>query len=275
MMRFLKKRKRILALGGGSARGLSNIGVLKVLEKHFGRGKLPFDMIVGTSIGSLIGAAYCAGHSPKELEEKAEKLSWPNIVDFGLHSTGLIRGGKLEGVIEEIVGDKDFEDLNIPFGLTTTDIETGEELIHTEGDLIKLIRASCSWPGIFTAVEIDGRLLCDGGLRNSIPTKAACRLGASFVAAVDPGFAVKSHRIDNPLKAIVQSFQIMGEELNMYQSRRADVTIKPVLRDVDQFDFDQAAIIIKHGEVATEKKIGEIKRKLMWKLQGCGCGARS
>ena len=260
-MPFFKKPKVILALGGGSARGLANIGVLKVLERHFGK-NLPFDMVVGSSIGSLIGAAYCAGYSAEELEKKAAKLRWPSLVDFGLYTTGLIKGDRLEKIIVDIVGEKSFEDLVIPFALTTTDIETGEELTHTSGNLVKLIRASCSWPGIFTSVKIGGRLLSDGGVRNSIPTKAACELGATFIVAVNPGFAVKSHIIDNPLKAIVQSVQIMGEELNAYQSRSADVVIKPELRNIDQFDFDKADIIIRQGEVAAEKKMPLLKRKL-------------
>ena len=263
-MRLFKKRKRVLALGGGSARGLSSIGVLKVLERHYGCGNLPFDMIVGTSIGSLIGAAYCTGCRLQDLEERARHFTWPSLVDFGLHSTGLIKGDKLENIIIDILGgSKGFEDLKMPFALTTTDLQTGEELIHTSGDMVKLIRASCSWPGIFTAVEMDGQLLADGGVRNSIPTKAACKMGATFVVAVDPGFAVSRQKIDNPLKAIIQSIQIMGEELNIYQSRRANVVIRPVLHDVDQFGFERTPYVISQGELAAEKAMHTLKRKLL------------
>jgi len=261
-MGLFRKRNRVLALGGGSARGLCNIGVLKVLERHYGRGNLPFDMIIGTSIGSLIGAAYCTGCPVEEMEEKALKFNWPHLVDFGIHSTGLIKGKKLENIILDRVGDKTFKDLKIPFALTTTDLQTGEERVHTSGDLITLIRASCSWPGIFTAVEVEGHLLADGGVRNSIPTKAACQLGSNFMVAVNPGFGIASHKIDNPLKAIVQSVQIMGEELNAYQARAANVEIRPVLQGIDQFDFDKGSFIIKEGEDAAERQMPQIKRKL-------------
>lgn len=263
-MGMFKKRKIVLALGGGSARGLSNLGVLKVLEKHFGRDKMPFDAVVGTSIGSLIGAAYCAGVPLKELEAMALKFSWPTLVDPGLYTTGLIKGDKLERVISGIIGDKGFKDMKIPFALTTTDIETGEELVHTSGDLIKLIRASCSWPGVFNAVELDGRLLVDGGVRNSIPTKAANAMGATFVIAVNPGFAVRHQRIKHLMEAIVQFIQIMGEELNTYQSKVADVVIKPELKDIDQFGFDKGETIIKQGELAAEEVISKLKRKLFF-----------
>ncbi|MFH1837499.1 MAG: patatin-like phospholipase family protein [Candidatus Omnitrophota bacterium] len=257
-----KKRKIVLALGGGGARGISNIGVLKALERHFGRDNMPFDMIVGTSIGSLIGAAYCLGVTPEELEISAGSFSWPNIVDLGLSSTGLIKGNKFEEIITKIIGDKGFDDFKIPFALTTTDLETGQERTHTSGDLIKLIRASCSWPGIFSAVEIDSRLLVDGGVRNSIPTKAAREFEATFIFAVDPGFCVKDQKINNVITALIQSVQIMGEELNSYQSKIADILIKPRLKNVDQFDFDKAKEIIIDGETEMEKNMAALEKKL-------------
>lgn len=261
-MGLFKKRKKILVLGGGSARGLSNIGVLKVLEAGYGRDRIPFDMIIGTSIGSLIGAAYALGIPLDELEEKALKFNWPNLVDLGLYRTGLVKGDKLENIVSGIIGNRGFADTKIPFALTTTDIETGEELTHTSGDLVKLIRASCSWPGIFSAVEIDGRLLVDGGVRNAVPTKAAHESGATFVLAVNPGFAVKNQKMDNVLKVLVQSIQIMGEELNAYQSGAADMVIKPELEGVDQFEFDKASMIIEQGALAAEKKMPKLKKKL-------------
>jgi NTE family protein len=264
-MGLFRKRKIALVLGGGSARGLCNIGVLKVLEKHFGRDNMPFDMIVGTSIGSFIGAAYSLGVTPEEMEERSLKFTLLKLVDIGMHPTGLIKGDKLESIIIDTIGtNKGFEDMKYPFALTTTDIETGEELVHTSGDLIKLIRASCSWPAIFSAVEINGRLLADGGVRNSIPTKAACKMGATFVLAVNPGFAVKNQKINSLMQATVQMVQIMGEELNAYQAKVADVVIKPDLMNIDQFDFDKGEVIIKQGEIAAEEAIPKLKRKLFF-----------
>lgn len=257
-----RKRKNILVLGGGSARGICSIGVLKVLERHYGRGNLPFDMVIGTSIGSLIGAAYCLGMTVEELENRANDFSWTKLVDLGMYGTGLVKGDKLEAIIRECLQDKGFQDMKIPFVLTTTDIETGQENTHDSGDLIRLVRASCSWPGIFAAVDIDGRLLVDGGVRNSIPTKAAREYGADFILAVNPGFAVKQGKIGNVLHALVQAVQIMGEELNAYQSLQADFTIKPYLKDIDQFDFDKIDYIIKVGEMTAEDSMRKIKRKI-------------
>jgi NTE family protein len=256
------RKKIALALGGGAARGLASIGVLKVLETVYGAGKLPFDMIVGTSIGSMIGAAYSAGIPVADIEKKALEFNWPSMLDFGFGRTGLLKGERFQAIIHDLIGGKRFEDLKIPFALTTTDIESGEELVHASGDLTKLVRASCSWPGFFASVEVDGRLLADGGIRNTIPTKAARKLGADLIVAVDPGFAVKKQKIDNAVKALVQSFQIMGEELNTYQARAADIVIKPFLENIDQFDFSQTEFIIQQGEIAASRRVDDILRKV-------------
>ncbi len=98
-------------------------------------------------------------------------------------------------------------------------------------------------------------MLTDGGVRNSVPTKTACALGATFILAVNPGFSVKKQKVTNVLKALVQSVQIMGDELNAYQAKAADVVIKPELGDIDQFDFGKSGIIVGQGEMAAEKKM--------------------
>ena len=171
---------------------------------------------------------------------------------------------------EKFTDKKDFKDANIPIAITTTDIETGEELVHTKGPLQKLIKASCSWPGIFPPVVIEGRKLGDGGIRNSIPVKAAKRLGATHVIAVDIGFCVKRGKIDNLFQMFMQSIQILGEELDSYQSMQADVVIKPKLHNIDQFAFQHGKEAVQDGEKAARKAIPQIKRKLklnfnLWK----------
>ena len=161
--------------------------------------------------------------------------------------------------------------MRIPTAITTTDIETGEELVHTKGDLQKILQASCSWPGIFPPIEIDGRKQVDGGIRNSIPVKTAKRMGATKIIAVDIGFCVKAGKLDNLFQMFIQSIQILGEELDHYQSMQADVIVHPKLQGIDQFAFDRASQAIRDGEEATEKVIPEMKKKLglgagLWKF---------
>ena len=261
-MGIFSRGKNILVLGGGGARGLSNVGVLKGLEKYFEFSNFPFDMIIGTSIGSLIGAAYCLGFSVSEIEKEALSFTWGDFFDVGFHSTGLVKGDRFEQFIREMVGEKRFQDMKIPFGLATTDLNSGGDHFYSSGDLIKLIRASCSWPGIFSAVEIDGKNMVDGGVRNSIPVKFAKKEGACFIVAVNPGFCIGGQKINNMIKALIQSVQIMGEELNDYQAKLANVVIKPEIGNLDQFDFSRAKFIIEQGEIAVEKNISDIRRGL-------------
>jgi NTE family protein len=259
MFDFLKKKKKVaLVLGGGSARGIAHIGVLKVIEKE----KIPIDMIVGTSMGSLIGAAYAAGVTPAAMEADAATFTANKLLDPTIPTMGLLAGEKLETAIRELIDHKTFSDCKIPFAVVTTNIETAEEIVHQSGDMIKAIRASCSWPGIFNPVRIGGKLLVDGGIKNSVPTKIARALGAEYVLAVDVGFCVKEGPIKNIFQMILQSFQITGEELNKYQSVDADCLIKVDLGHIDQVAFDKAKESIQKGTEAAELMIPQLKKDL-------------
>ena len=259
MLEFLKKKRGVvLVLGGGSARGLAHIGVLKVLERE----KIPIRRIVGTSMGALIGAAYSVGVPIKKLEEIAHRFSWRTIFDPTLPRIGLLAGKKMEKIVTELTENKNFSDCRIPLAIVATDIEKNERIVFQKGNLQKIICASCSWPGIFNPVRIDGRLLVDGGIKNSVPTRVARSLDPGYMIAVDVGFCVKEGKIDNIFQMLLQSFQIMGEELNRYQSRISDTLIKVDLGQIDQAAFNKSREAIAKGEKATEAKMGQIKRML-------------
>ena len=163
----------------------------------------------------------------------------------------------------ELTQNKSFEQCRIPIAVVTTDIEKNERVVFQKGDLQKVICASCSWPGIFNPVRIDGRLLVDGGIKNSVPTRIARSMDPGYMVAVDVGFCVKEGKIENIFQMLLQSFQIMGEELNRYQSRISDTLIKVELgHSIDQAAFDKSREIISKGEKAAEEKIEQIKRML-------------
>jgi len=259
MLQFLKKKRSVvLVLGGGSARGIAHIGVIKVLERE----KIPIHRIVGTSMGALIGAAYAVGTPVRKMEELALKFSWKTIFDPTIPRMGLLAGKKLEKVVHELTDSKNFSDCKIPLAIVATDIEKNERVIFQKGNLQKVVCASCSWPGIFNPVKIEGRLLVDGGIKNSVPTRVARSLDPGYMIAVDVGFCVREGKIDNIFQMLLQSFQIMGEELNRYQSRISDTLIKVELGDIDQVGFNRAKEAIVLGEKATEEKIAQIKRML-------------
>ena len=251
--------KITLVLGGGSARGLAHIGVLKVLHKA----KIPIDLIVGTSIGALIGATYALGIPIKKIEQIALKTRWWHLTDFVISKIGFLEGRNLGRIIIDAIENKGFEDLKIPLVVVTADIENGQRVILTSGNLAEAIRASCSLPGIFIPIRINGRLLVDGGLIDSVPVRVAQQMGASFIIASDVGFCIKKEKITNIFQMIYQSVQIAGSELNKLQGKLADITIMPQLSgEIDQMAFDKADYIINKGEEAAAQVLPLLQSRM-------------
>ena len=255
--KIFKKKKVALVLGGGSARGMAHIGVIKVLQRE----KINFDLVVGTSIGAFIGATYVLTDIAKA-EKAALRFNVKESLDFMIPpSMGLIKGDRIYAIIKEFLGEKKFSDLKIPMAVVTCDIENGEEVVFAEGALAEAVRASCSYPGIFVPQRIKGRLLVDGGIINTVPVSVARQMGADIVIAVDAGFCVQVGEIKSVFGVILQAFQITGDALNRYQTMQADVVVRPDLGAINQLDFESAKIAIQKGELAALEKLKAIKRK--------------
>jgi NTE family protein len=172
------------ALGGGAARGLSHIGVLKVLHEY---GISP-DIIAGTSIGSIIGALYAGGYDPDDMEKIVLGLDWKKLlymVDMTIPLSGLLQGKRVVLLLKSILGNITFSQLRCDFSCVATDIISGEQVVLRDGSLIEAVRASISIPGIFTPVELSGRYLVDGGLVNSVPVSICREMGADYVIGVN------------------------------------------------------------------------------------------
>ena len=210
-------------------------------------------------MGGLVATAYALGAPLERIEKVALRFTTRDIADLTLPRASFLKGRKLAKIIDKLTERKSFADCRIPVAITATNIKSGEELIFTCGNLQKILRASCSWPGFFPPVEVDGKLLSDGGIRNSVPAKWAKKLGATFVIAVRVGFSPQKIETDNIFQLMLQSIQIMGEELDKYQSKHANVTIVPDLTHHNQLDFDKAREIILSGEIAAEKSVKRIK----------------
>ncbi|MBP3431651.1 MAG: patatin-like phospholipase family protein [Clostridia bacterium] len=181
IINFLKKKPKIgLAFGGGGARGLSHIGVIKAFEE-FG---LKFDYVAGTSVGSIMGAAYASGMTSKEIYEIAKKLKVKDIRTSKLFFMPSKTEG-IENLMIETFGDINIEDLKLPFSAVAVDIKSTKELCISHGNLSKAVAGSCCVPGIFQPVEFGDRLLCDGGLQNTIPANIPRYFGCDYVIAVD------------------------------------------------------------------------------------------
>jgi NTE family protein len=179
-MEVARREKRIgLILSGGGARGFAHIGVLRVLEHT----DTPIDVIAGTSMGAILGALYANGYSAEEIYKLSQAISWRDVLDFSM-SSGLIKGEKFHQLLATHL-PADFKDLQKPLAVATTDIESGEEVFITEGDLISALRASSCYPGMFEPLQFRGRTLADGGIVNNLPVEAVAFLDATYTIASD------------------------------------------------------------------------------------------
>ena len=286
------RRLRIgLALGSGSARGWSHIGVIRVLEQA---GISP-EIVCGTSIGSLVGAAYAAGKLDR-LEHWVKNLSWQAVVgllDLKMGG-GLIEGGKLVHFLRKQLDDQHIEHLPKRFACVATDLANGREIWLREGRVVDAVRASIAMPGLFTPALNDGRLLVDGGLVNPVPVSLCRAMGADIVIAVDLNWDLLGQRkrfsdkarttllsagsskldailakirpaakatgapqsaanMPSMLDVVSTSLSIM--QVRITQSRLAgepaDVMIHPKLSIIAAMDFHRAAVAIAEGERAT------------------------
>ncbi len=239
---FHKKipRARVgLALGSGSARGWAHIGVIRALAEA----GIRVDYVAGTSIGALVGAAYASGEIDT-LEEVVLQLDWKKIVyffDVVLPKSGLIDGKKVSVFIGNNVKKINIEDLPFPFCAVSTDMNTGNEVAIQDGDIIEVVRASISVPGIFTPVKKNGTILVDGGLVNPVPVSVARKMGADFVIAVDLNHdivgkkaPVLSHENMNSDKEPVKTLPGKNKILNALNKRVRAIDI-PTLTQVRQW----------------------------------------
>lgn len=182
-----------LALGGGGARGLAHVGLLKVLERE----QIPVSFIAGTSMGGLVGSLYAAGIPLEDVSREIRRLSSVSeqlrLVDFGLTAGGLsVRGRHVYNFMADLLGEQlTFAELGIPFAVTSVDLETGRDIVIQGGLVIDAVRATISVPGVFTPVKLGDYRLVDGGVLNNVPVDVARTLGDGPVVAVDvlPSFA--------------------------------------------------------------------------------------
>ena len=286
----MQRKPRIgLALGSGSARGWAHIGAIRALEE---RGIKP-DVVCGSSIGALVGAAY-AGGELERLEKWVTGLAWTNVVrlmDLTWRG-GLIRGTRLFTLFGTILEDRDISELPIPYGAIATELHSGRELWLRHGKVLEAVRASCAMPGLFTPVIRDGAVLVDGGLVNPVPVSMCRALGAELVDAVDlswgklgpyrlskdrelaprevPGWLdklrpswvqskTKTVRDEPSIPSIFNVFMTSLDIVEMRVARSrlagepADVLITPLLPDFATMDFHRAQEAIDEGRAAVER----------------------
>lgn len=288
-----KRPKVCLVLSGGGARGAAHVGVIKVLEEY----RVPIDCIAGTSMGSLVGAAYASGTSVADMEKIMGGLSTNTLFrdkppreelqirrkqedrsllfgpELGIGSIGgtmlpqgVVSGVQLESVLRELSapGYRDFDKLPIPYRAVATNLETGQAVIFDKGELANVMRASMSVPVAIAPVEIDGKLMVDGMLVNNLPVDVARAMGADIIIAVNVGTPLaKREELGSILGVAGQMISILTEQ-NVQASiallKPSDILISPELGDFATSDFDHLPTTLPIGEAAARKVADQLSR---------------
>ncbi len=262
----LKKGLRIgMALGGGAARGLAHLGVLRFLERE----QVPLHALAGVSVGSIIAAGIAAGLDSKQLLETARTVDWKTIGGWSFSVKGFNRNDRMEKWLHESLPVRRFEELRIPLRVVATDLHTGEPVVFESGDLATAIRASCAIPGLYVPVEVDGRLLADGYLSCNLPVAQVKGMGVDVVLASAIGLEVSGAvKLNNIYQILMRSFSILSASAQQGHFRGADVVFHPQVESYSWADIESAPQLLELGEQEAEARREELEEALnpsFWK----------
>lgn len=254
-----------LALGSGGARGFAHIGVLHVLEQE----KIPIHMIAGSSMGALIAAFYGAGHSIDTMLKIAHSFQRKFFIDVTMPpKLGFIAGNRIKEFIRLFTHNKMIEELKPEISIVATNIKNGEKVVFNSGPVAEAVRASISIPGIFVPEIIDGKMLVDGGVADRVPVSVVKEMGADIVIAVDVSGLNKNPEITNIYGVILQSLDIMQQELVQNRKLLSDIYLRPPIEPFSSYAYDEIDTLVQAGEETTRKAIKKIKNVIQnWKEQ--------
>ena len=257
-------KKFALVLGGGAAKGFAHIGVIKVLEQY----NLKPDLIVGTSMGAIIGGAYAKGMESEKMEEFAKSINSNKVLDvslFNMVKEGfIVKGKKLEKIARGLLGSATHENLKIPFVAVATELSTGKQINLDKGRVWKNVLASSAIPAVFPAIKIDDKILCDGGLKNNVPATLARKIMKDAVILSIDVIGDYEKQVETGGVKVINQILNMGTLLmsqNAKQDKSAsDVYIKITQPDINQMGFNKDAIVksISNGEKAMRRNIKKL-----------------
>lgn len=246
-----------LALGGGFARGYAHLGVLQVFEAN----EIPISCLTGSSIGSILAAAYASRTPLPRIVEKCRQIRFKDFAKWRVSRFGLASNERLGALVQRFFDSKQFEDLRIPTAIVATDLGTGDAVLFKEGSISDAIRASCAFPGLFEPVQIGTRFLADGGLVAPVPTRAARELGAEIVVGVSVGLH------DGHRGAPANIFQVVSRAVSAAQKhqvetweRHADIVLRPEVGALAWDDFHRIDEAIEAGANAALLALPQVKK---------------
>ncbi|MCL6486284.1 MAG: patatin-like phospholipase family protein, partial [Janthinobacterium lividum] len=227
---------------------------------------IPAVIVTGTSAGSVVGALYAAGNSGFALQKMAFDMDEAAISDWALplfgKSSGVLKGEALQSYVNKAVGGVPLEKLKIAFGVVATDLKNGQPILFQRGNTGMAVRASSAVPGVFQPVTIAGHTYVDGGLVAPVPVRFARDMGADFIIAVNISSQTDAQKAISSMEVIMQTFAIMGQRINQFELKDADVVIQPSLGSMKGNDFNSRNQAILAGEQATFAVMAQLKQKL-------------
>lgn len=247
-----------LALGGGFARGIAHVGVLRVFERE----GIPISFVGGVSAGSMVAAAYASGATPDEIEAVARTMKFKDVAKWTVNRLGLAGSERMTTFLARLLKQHRFEDMRIPLTVVASDLVSGKAVVFKDkGDVVLPIRASCSYPGLFLPICSEGRCLVDGMVSMEVPARPLREMGASHVISVVLPNADKFDA-DNMLSVINRSFQVMCTRSELDWRQQSNLVISPDVGAIGWDGFVSSKQLIEAGERAAEAAVPAIKRWL-------------
>ena len=251
-----------LALGGGAAWGWAHIGVLAVLEEA----GLPIDVVTGCSMGSVIGAFYCAGYGVEDLKQIANihRHRTRRFIEWRIWKMCLINEKRLRKVLRQYFGDRAVNRTEIPYWANAVDIRTGKEYTIQDGSLVECVRSSIALPGLLPPATRDAHLLVDAGIMDPVPVMPLRRMGCHFAIGVNAMAELESQEVSNrypfnALDVLTRSMFLMGHEIGQARAEQAaNIVFTPALGDITMLQFSRSPEIIECGRRATESQMPAI-----------------
>ena len=244
-----------LALGGGFARGIAHVGVLRVLEKN----NIPITAITGVSSGAIVAAAAASGATADEIEKVALSMKFRDIAKWTLNLRGLAGNDRMITFLSRLLKANRFEDMKIPLAIVATDLVHGKPVtFYGKGDVVLPIRASCAYPGLFLPLRHEGRLLVDGFVSMEVPAEILPQLGANSVISVAIPNNDGIEDYGNMFSVVSRCFQVMSSRTEHSWRRYSNVVIAPPVANMTWDSFPSAKRLIELGERAAEAALPQI-----------------
>jgi NTE family protein len=248
-----------LALGGGFARGIAHVGVLRVLEQN----KIPISVIAGVSSGSIVAAAVASGASADEIQQVALSMKFRDFARWTLSFLGLAGSDRMITFLTRLLKANKFEDMRLPLAIVASDLSSGRPVtFHGTGDVVMPIRASCAYPGLFLPIRYQGRLLVDGFVSMEVPAEPLLQMGADRVISVAIPNQEGTGDYGNMLSVVSRCFQIMSGRTQNSWRRYSSVVIAPPVADMSWDSFASANKLIQAGEQAARAALPAIQKWL-------------